>query len=136
MAFTVSKTIDPYYDRGRITHSAQTAVDSGLPTAIRNGIVVFHNILGNNVIKCRASLTAGTATVRLMEYSGRLSEYFGTETWVKGAKFDIAVGTTTLTPSWKFDTTGAIVAVYLEAIAGGGEFTMEAVLGAIGVANS
>jgi hypothetical protein len=136
MAFTVSTTLDPYYDRARITHNAQTTVDSGLPTAIRNGIVVFHNIYGNNVIKCRAILSAGTATIRLKEYSGRLSELLGVETWINGAKFEIASGTTTLTPCWKFDTTGAIVAVYLEAIAGGGSFTMETVIGAIGVANS
>lgn len=136
MAISVSTTIDPYYGNARITHDAQTTADSGLPTSFRNGICVFYNKLGNNVIKCRVVLTTGTAVIRLKEYSGKLSEVLETETWVNGAKFEISSSTTTLTPSFKFDTTGAIVAIYLEDIQGGGEITIEAVLGAVNVANN
>lgn len=135
MAITVNKNLDPYYGVSRITHNAQAAVDSGLPTAIGNGERVFLSKLNNNVLVISAILTAGTATIRLKRYNGKLSELLDTETWTNGAKFEIAEGTTTLTPTFKFDTQGATVAVYLEAIAGG-NITIEASLGAVGVANN
>lgn len=117
------KTQDPYFRYAKITHDAVSSADSGVPTT---GLIFFP-VIDANVLKVRASLTAGSATIRIKEYCGKLSEKLATETWLNGESLTLN-STVGLARSAKFDTQGAIVAIYVEAVSGG-NLTIEGVLG-------
>lgn len=98
-------TDDPYYTYSVLTHSGATSADTGSPTDPR----IFLPRTESAVLLCCASLTAGSATVRLKIYDGRL------DLWCNGESITLSPGAT----AWKWDTAGRRVAVYLESITTG-----------------
>lgn len=104
---------DPYYPYSIITHNGVTSADTGVPTQERQ----FVPRIESAVLNCAANLTAGSATVTLQTYDGRL------DAWCNGTAIDLNPGLT----AWKWDTAGRRVAVTVTAISGG-TLTISAVI--------
>ena len=109
---------DPYDgNRLQTTHAAVTAIDADYTAP--DEATQFEGGLRQSVLVCRANLAVSTARIRLLIYSANLG-------WVKD--LDQYVDLTAGEWSWKFDTYGNTVAIFVEVKGDASALTIEGAL--------